>query len=96
MALVENDLGGNVLGSAANGEGPAFIKDLGEPEIGEFQIAVICEQQVLRFQVSEDYIFVVQIFEAGSHSWSVKSGLICGEGLDRSEVGEQLASVYEF
>ena len=47
MALVQQDLGRNVLGRAAEREG-AVLNRLGEAEIRDLQVARAVDQQVLR------------------------------------------------
>lgn len=96
VASVKDDLGSDILRSSANGESPAFIEDLSESKICEFQITIICDEQVLRFQIPEDYTFDMEVLEARGHSRSVKPCLICCERLNRTQVSEELASIYEF
>jgi hypothetical protein len=66
MALIQQNLGGNVLGSPTERIGPGF-DDLGESEISEFQVAVRSDQQILGFQITVDYVQVVHVLEHGGH-----------------------------
>lgn len=68
VALIEDDLGGDVFGGAADREGAALVEDLGEAEVSELQVAVIGHQQVLRLQIPEDDVFAMEIFERRGHS----------------------------
>ena len=51
MALGLNNFGRQVLGCAAERPG-AILDDLGEPKIGDLDVAVLVEQQIFRFQVA--------------------------------------------
>lgn len=66
VSLVQQDLRREVLRGSAEGVCPAF-DDLGEPEIGEFQVAVGADEQVLGLEVSVDDILRVQVLEHGRH-----------------------------
>jgi hypothetical protein len=55
MTLVEEDLGGEVLGSAAEGESAA-LDLLGETEVGQLYVPILCDQDVLRFEIPINYI----------------------------------------
>ena len=62
MPLVQQDLGSQVLGSPAQSVGSG-LHVLGKTEISELQVAVLGQQKVLRLQVAEDDILVVEVFE---------------------------------
>lgn len=81
VTLVKNDFRSDVFWSSANSECSSFVEHFCEPEVSELEIAVVGDQQVLRLQVSEDDIFVVQILETRSDSGCVESCLVGGERL---------------
>jgi hypothetical protein len=62
VALVQQYLRGEVLGRSAESVG-ARLNHLGEAEVGQLQVAVVGDQQVLRLEVAEDYALVVQVLE---------------------------------
>ena len=93
MALIQDDFRGDVFRGSTNGEGSSFIEDFGEPEVGEFEVAIVGDEKIFWFEVSEDYVLGMKVFEAGSDGGRVESGLIGCKGFDRSEVGEKFSSV---
>lgn len=96
MPLVEDDLGSDVFGGPADGEGPALSQELGEPEISQFEVAVVADEQVFRLQISEDDVLAMEVFEAGSDDGAVETGLVSGEALHIAEVGKKFPAVDEF
>lgn len=56
--LVQQNFGGEVLGSAAESISSA-VDNLGKTEIGQLQVAVGVDQQVLRLEVSVDHVLRV-------------------------------------
>lgn len=82
MALVENNLRGDVLRSTTNGEGSAFIEDLGETKISQFEVSVIGNEKVFRFEVSENDVLAMKVLEAGGDGSTVEPGLVGSEGFD--------------
>ena len=96
VALVEDDLGSDVFGGSADGEGSSLGEELGEPEVGELEVAVVADEEVFGLEVPEDDVLGVQVFEAGCDDGPVEAGLVGGEGFDVSEVGEELSAVDEF
>ena len=96
VPLVEDDFWGDVFGGAADGEGSSLSEELGEPEVCEFEIAVVANEEVFWLEVPEDDVLAVDVFEAAGHGGGVEAGLVGGEGLDVAEVGEELAAVDEF
>jgi hypothetical protein len=64
MALVENNLRGDVFRSTTNGEGSAFIEDLGETKISQFEVSVIGNEKIFRFEVSENDVLAMKVLEA--------------------------------
>lgn len=93
MALIQDDFRGDILRGSTNGEGSSFIEDFGEPEIGEFEVTIVGDEKIFGFEVSEDYVLRMKVFEAGSDGGSVESGLIGGKGFNRSEISEKFSSV---
>lgn len=95
VTLVEDDFWGDVLWRSANGEGPAFVQDLGETEVRQLEVAVVADQQVLWLEVSKDDVLAVQVLKAGGHSGRIEAALVRREGLHRTQIGEELAAVDE-
>lgn len=62
MPLIQQDLGSQVFRCPAEGIG-AGLDLLGEAEISELEVSVFRNQQILGFEVSEDDVLVVQVFE---------------------------------
>ena len=81
VALIEDDFGGDVLGRAADGEGPALGEELGKAEVSEFEVAVVGDEEVLGLKVAENDVFGVEVLEAGGDGGGVEAGLVGGEGL---------------
>ncbi len=96
VALVQDDFRGDVLRGTANGKGSAFIEDFGESEISQFEVSIVGDEKIFGFEVSEDNIFAMKVFEARGNGGCIESGLISGEGLDWSEISEKLTSIDEF
>ena len=51
VPLALHDLGGEVLGRAAERPRPVAAHPLGEPEVGDLEVALAVKQQVLRLQI---------------------------------------------
>lgn len=62
MALVQQNLRGQILGSPTQGV-CSGLHQLGEAEVGEFEIAILSDKQVLWLEVPEDDVPVVEMFE---------------------------------
>ena len=95
VALVEYDLGGDVFGGSADGEGSSLGEELGKSKVGELEVAIVADEEVLGLKISEDDVLGVEVFEAGGDDRAVEAGLVGGEGLDVPEVGEELSAVDE-
>ncbi len=75
MALVQDDLGSDVLRRAAEGPRlPAELQLLGEPEVDQLDVAPRLQQQVLRLQVSVDDVTRVQVVERFQDAGRVEPG----------------------
>jgi hypothetical protein len=72
MALVEQDLRGDVLRSATNGVSP-LSDHLRKAKVDELEEAVIPYHDVLWLEVSVTDIFIVQVLEDGDDLGSVKA-----------------------
>mmetsp|Transcript_82673 Transcript_82673/g.256767 ORF Transcript_82673/g.256767 Transcript_82673/m.256767 type:complete len:219 (+) Transcript_82673:148-804(+) len=72
VALVEQDLWGNVLGRAAEGVRP-MVDDLREAKVRELHVAVEVDENVLRLQVPVDYVLLVAVLEDGRNLRSVEA-----------------------
>ena len=64
VSLVEDNFRSDIFGSSTDGEGSAFGEELSETEVGKFEVSVVADEEVFGFQVSEDDVFAVEIFEA--------------------------------
>jgi hypothetical protein len=53
-----------VFGRATYGESSAFVEDLSETKVSEFEVAVVADEQVLWLEIPKDDILAVEIFEA--------------------------------
>ena len=93
VALIQDDFWGDVFGGSTNGEGSAFVQYFGEPKIGEFEVTIVGDEKIFGFEVSEDDVLGVKVFEARGNSGSVESGLVGCKGFDWSEVSEKFSSV---
>ena len=60
MALVQDDLRSDALGSATNRECSAFVEDLRESEVDKLQIAITSDDKVFGFYISINDILVMQ------------------------------------
>jgi hypothetical protein len=72
MSLIEDDLGSDVLGCTTDSECSALVEDLGEAKIGKFEIAVIANEQIFRFEIPEDDVFAMQILKARCNRGSIE------------------------
>lgn len=73
VALVLQDLGRQVLGRPAEGEG-AILDCLGEAEVCQFEVSVSGDEDVLRLQVAVDDVPRVQVLEDGDDVCGVEAG----------------------
>lgn len=96
VTLVKDNLGSNVFRSPANSEGPAFSEELGKAKVSKLEVAVVADEEIFWFEVPENDVLGVEIFEAGGDDGPVEAGLVGGEGLDVAEVGEEFAAIDEF
>lgn len=93
MPLVKDYLWSNILWSSANGKGPALVEELCESKVRQLKIAIVGNEQVFRFKVSEYNILAVKVLETAGHCGPVEPGLICGEWLNRPQICEELATI---
>lgn len=87
MALVEQDLRGNVFGSSANGVG-ALLDDLCEAEIDQFQVAVGRDHDVFGFKITIDHVFGLQVFEYSDYLRTVEFSLMSVEVANSAVISE--------
>jgi len=93
MTLVENNFRGDVFWSSTYGKGPSFSQEFSKSKVCQLEIAIISNQKVLWFQVTENDIFRMQVFEAWGHSCSVETSLVGAERFHVSQVSKKLSSV---
>mmetsp|Transcript_15770 Transcript_15770/g.44916 ORF Transcript_15770/g.44916 Transcript_15770/m.44916 type:complete len:318 (-) Transcript_15770:75-1028(-) len=91
MALVQQDLGSDVLRGTAQGV-RTVLHDLGEPEVCQFHIAVDVDEDVLRLQVAIDDVQFVAILEDRSDLRRIEHGHIVLEARFLPQVREELAA----
>lgn len=91
MALIQQDLGRDVLWGAADRES-TLGDDLSESEINHLQVAVVGNHDVLRLQVSVDDVLAVQVLKDTHNLCPVELSLLEVEMLDRTMVGEEVAT----
>jgi hypothetical protein len=82
VALIQDDFWGDVFGGSTNGEGSAFVQYFGESKIGEFEVTIVGDEKIFGFEISEDDVLGVKVFEARGNSGSVESGLVGCKGFD--------------
>ena len=92
MALVQQDLRGNVLGRSANGVG-AFLDNLCKAEIDQFQIAVSRDHYVLRLQIAIDHVFRLEVFEYSDYLGTVEFSLVRVEVSNSAMVSEKITAL---
>mmetsp|Transcript_2822 Transcript_2822/g.11364 ORF Transcript_2822/g.11364 Transcript_2822/m.11364 type:complete len:742 (-) Transcript_2822:876-3101(-) len=96
VAALLNDLGGEVLGRAAEGGGAgAAGAVLGEAKVADADEACAVNEQVLGLEVAVEDAAVVQVPEAGEDAGPVKGGVGGREGLHLVEEAEELAALHE-
>jgi len=93
VPLVQNNFWSDVLRSSTNRKRPALVQKFSKPKVSKFEVAVVSNEQIFRFQISEDDIFAMQIFEAGGNNGAVEAGLVSGERFNIPQVGEKFSSV---
>lgn len=91
MALVEEDLGGDVLGSAAN-RVRALSHDFRKSIIYQLQVTVIANHDIFRLEVAVADITRVKILKDGTNLRSVKGRLLRVEVANRAMVSEQITT----
>lgn len=63
VVLAAHDLGGHVAGSSGRVFGVVRVPDSGDAEVSEAEVSVFFKYQILRFYVSMDDSFIVDVFE---------------------------------
>lgn len=92
VALGGDDLGRKVVRGAA--EGPCDVRHLlGEAKIGDLEVAVAVEQQVLGLQVTVDDVVRVQVVQGQGDLGGVELGDGVGEALGLAQQTKQLAAL---
>jgi hypothetical protein len=96
VTLLIEDLGSQVLGSAAEGVGLGVVlEDLGEAEVSETDVAVFVHEDVLWLQVSVDDVLLVQMPDGQSHLGRVELGSVLVKPRAISQMHKQLTSPHE-
>ena len=97
VALVDDDLRGEVFGGAAHG--PRLVLDaLGKAKVRDADVAFVVDQHVLGLEVAEHNVEVVQVLECEHGLGTEESSLLLVKAvlLLLLDVGEHLAAVDEF
>lgn len=96
MTFLVQDLGSEILWSAAEGEGLGIVREnLGETEICQANVAVLVHEDVLRLQVTIDDVLFVQMANSNGDLGSVELGTFFGETGRISQMHEQFSSSNE-
>mmetsp|Transcript_38597 Transcript_38597/g.90238 ORF Transcript_38597/g.90238 Transcript_38597/m.90238 type:complete len:465 (-) Transcript_38597:1410-2804(-) len=91
VALVEDDLGGEVLRGAA--QGPRAVgDDLGEAEIDHLEVALLVDEQVLGLEVAVDDFEAVHVREDRHDLRRVEARVLVGQRRLGGEQREELAA----
>ena len=72
MTRTLNDLGGEVLGSAAEGVRPV-CNDFRKPEVGDFNVATSGQQEIFRLEITVNHSQSMEIFKSKGHLSSIKA-----------------------
>ena len=91
MALVEEDLGSDILWSAAN-RVRTLCHDFSESIIDQLQVTVIANHDILRLEVTVADIARVEILKDGANLRSVEGRLLRVEVANRAMVSEQVTA----
>jgi hypothetical protein len=59
MALVQDNFGGNILWCSTDSEGSTLAQNFGESEVRQFEIAIISNEQVFRFEIPKNDVLAV-------------------------------------
>lgn len=95
MALVHDDLWGEVLRSSADSVGALVrVKLFDESKVRKLQVAGLVDQYVLRLEVPVNETFAVEVLEAESHLASVKARETDVKLLKLIDKLEELTSVH--
>jgi len=71
VTLVEQDLGGDVLGSTTNGVRSLF-DDLGKAKIDQFKVTVLVDHDIFRLQIAVNYILRMKVLENSGNLGAVE------------------------
>lgn len=91
MALIEENLRGNVFGCSTNGVGP-LSNNFGKPKVNKFEVAISADHDVLWLQIPVDNILRLEILENGNDLSSVESRLLGVEVSNRSVMRKKISS----
>ena len=93
MTLVEEHLGGDVLGGTAQSVGTAAgLDNLGEAEIGQLAVSVLAQEKILRLEIAMDDVLAVDVLEGKGDLEGVELGLLVGELAVLAKMSEKLAT----
>jgi len=96
VTLVEQHLGGDILGSAAKRVGTATgLDDLGETKIGQLAVSVVAQEKILGLQIAVNDVLVVDVLEGEGDLEGVELGLLIGELAVLTKMSEQLTTGHD-
>lgn len=95
VALAEDDLGRQIFRCAAQGPRPT-LHPLGEAKVGDLQVTLRVDQEILRLQIPVDQIEVVKVLEREYNLSRVKTRVRLREAADLAKMAEHLATGYIF
>jgi len=95
VALAENDLGREIFRRATQGPRPTLYP-LGEAKVGDLQVTLRVDQQILRLQIPVDQIEVVQVLEREYDLGRVETRVRLRKAADLAQVTEHLATWHIF
>ena len=84
---------GGEKGQHGEGDGHSLVHQLlGEPEVGELDVAISVQQDVLRLQVPIDDVPGVQVLDGTDNLGRVEQPSVAGEAAAVPQVAEELAA----
>lgn len=96
VAALNQDLWGQVVWSTAEGVGLCIsFEHFGETEVSEADVSILVHQDVLRFKISINDVFGVQVTQSHGDLQGIELGAALWESSHSSQVREELSSTDE-
>lgn len=96
VALVQQNLGRDVIGRPYAGLGLAGVANFRKAEVAKFEVALEINEKVFGLQVSVKDVEAVQVLEHEDHLSGVEYGLFVFEDDFVSHVGKEVSALNEF